>query len=254
MVNQSLSLWARRGYRVTHTNWASRLPPWLSRWTGYRATPPPPVSQYIVWIWSFIGAFGGIAVLQALFTYSRFFTDRDVPTIVASFGASAVLIYGAIDSPLAQPRALFGGHFLGALIGTSITKLFLRMGLEDYLDAYQWLAGSLSCATAIVAMQMTKTVHPPAGATALLAAVSVEVRDLGWYYLGISMLSASLVWTVALLTNNVQRRWPVFWIAPGPPPGPILPVTVEPKQIESSNASFTTPTNESGTTIEGARR
>ncbi|KAL0569209.1 hypothetical protein V5O48_012755, partial [Marasmius crinis-equi] len=209
------------------------------------------------WIWSFIGTFGGISVQEAVFTYSHYFTKKEVPSIVASFGATAVLIYGAIDSPLAQPRALFGGHFIGALVGVSITKLFLRMGLVDYLDAYQWLAGSLSTATALVLMQMTKTVHPPAGATALLAAVNEEVRELGWYFLGLAMLSASLAFAIAILVNNIQRRWPVWWIAPGPPPGPILPVTAEPKRIEpqSSNASFVTATDESGTTVnvEGRR-
>ncbi|KAK1219884.1 hypothetical protein PQX77_017364 [Marasmius sp. AFHP31] len=276
MVNQLKTL-AQRAYRVTHTNWLGGLPPWLSRWAGYRATPPPAPPQYIVWIWSWIGAFGGMAVLQAVFGYADYFTERAVPppSIVASFGASAVLCYGALESPLGQPRALLGGHFLGSLIGVSITKLFLRMGTDDYLDAYQWLAGSLSCATAIVAMQMTKTVHPPAGisrifafiektdflhswvtgATALLAAVSAEVRNLGWYYMGVVMLSATLVWGVALLNNNMQRRWPVYWVAPGPPPGPILPVTAEPKRVESSNASTAaTPTNTSATTIEGTGR
>ncbi|KAJ8079687.1 hypothetical protein PM082_016508 [Marasmius tenuissimus] len=256
MANQLKTL-TQRAYRVTHTNWLGGLPPWLSRWAGYRATPPPPPPQYIVWIWSWIGAFGGMAVLQAVFGYADYFTERAVPppSIVASFGASAVLCYGALESPLGQPRALLGGHFLGSLIGVSITKLFLRMGIDDYLDAYQWLAGSLSCATAIVVMQMTKTVHPPAGATALLAAVSAEVRNLGWYYMGVVMLSATLVWAVALLNNNMQRRWPVYWVAPGPPPGPILPVTAEPKRVESSNASSAaTPTNTSATSIDRAGR
>ena len=95
-------------------------------------------------------------------------------------GASAVLVYGAIESPLAQPRALLGGHFIASLIGVCITKLFSLLHDEQRFDELRWLAGSLSTATAIVAMQITETTHPPAGASALLAAVSPEITELGW--------------------------------------------------------------------------
>ena len=94
-------------------------------------------------------------------------------------GASAVLVYGAIESPLAQPRALIGGHLIASLIGVCITKLFALLP-EQKFDELRWLAGSLSTATAIVVMQITETTHPPAGASALLAAVSPEVTELGW--------------------------------------------------------------------------
>ncbi|KAJ3994490.1 hypothetical protein F5050DRAFT_1773890 [Lentinula boryana] len=66
-------------------------------------------------------------------------------------------------------------------------------------------------------MQMTTTTHPPAGATALLAAVSPEVYVMGWYYLPVVFLSSTLVLISALLVNNVQRRYPVFWFTPTPP-------------------------------------
>ena len=91
-----------------------------------------------------------------------------------------MLVYGAIESPLAQPRALLGGHFIAALIGVSITKLFALLHNEQKFDELRWLAGSLSTATAIVAMQITETTHPPAGASALLAAVNPEITELGW--------------------------------------------------------------------------
>lgn len=125
-------------------------------------------------------------------------------------GASAVLIYGSIDSPLAQPRALIGGHFIGAVVGVSISKLFQFLPPERYADL-QWLAGSLSVSLSIVAMQFTKTVHPPAGATALFAAVNQQVIDLSWYLIPVVLLSSTLALVVALLVNNIQRRYPVFW-------------------------------------------
>lgn len=60
-------------------------------------------------------------------------------------------------------------------------------------------------------MQLTKTVHPPAGATALLAAVNQQVIDLSWYLIPVILLSVTLALIVALFVNNIQRRYPVFW-------------------------------------------
>ncbi|EGN93074.1 hypothetical protein SERLA73DRAFT_146259 [Serpula lacrymans var. lacrymans S7.3] len=197
-----------------HHHRLARWPSWASRWLGYRSSPPPVHSKYIVWMWTLIGAFCGISVIQAVFSNANYFLERGVPSIVASYGASAVLIYGVIEAPLAQPRALVGGHFIGALVGVCITKLFRLLPTEARYQQLQWLAGSLSCATATVAMQMTSTVHPPAGATALLAAVNQETLELGWYYLPVVLLSSALALAVALLVNNIQRRYPVFWIEP----------------------------------------
>ncbi|CAM0141761.1 unnamed protein product [Umbelopsis sp. WA50703] len=75
----------------------------------------------------------------------------------------------------------------------------------------RWLAGSLSVATALVFMQYTRTVHPPAGGTALIAATQ---NAIGWLYIGIVALSAALMITVALIVNNIERRWPIFWWTP----------------------------------------
>ncbi|MCJ1443262.1 MAG: hypothetical protein MMC23_003760 [Stictis urceolatum] len=195
----------------------SRLPLWASRWLGYRATPPPKLPPYLIWIWAFIGAFAGLSVLQSIFTYSSYFTSRHVPGLIASYGASAVLVYHTLDSPLAQPRALLGGHFISALTGVCITKLFGLLPSQARFESVKWLAASLSSATAIVLMAVTETTHPPAGATALLPAVDEGVRELGWYLLPVVLLSSSMILATGLVVNNLQRRWPVFWWKPGTP-------------------------------------
>lgn len=213
-----------------------RIPPWASRWLGYRASPPAPLSPYLVYFWSFIAAFCGLSVLQAIFNYSDYFKSRHVPGIIASYvrpilrvafglsdlslcpqGASAVLVYGAPQAPLAQPRAVLGGHFLSALIGICITKLFSLMPSDAKFESLRWLAASLSTSIAIVVMQVTDTTHPPAGATALLPAVDADIWNLSWYYLPVVLLSSVMVLAVALLINNIQRAYPVYWIAPTPP-------------------------------------
>ena len=127
-----------------------------------------------------------------------------------------MLIYAAIDSPLAQPRTLIGGHFIGALLGICISKLSRLLPPGHYIEL-QWLAASLSISLAIVVMQLTKTVHPPVGATALLATTDPQFIDLSWYLLPIVLLSSSLALIVALLVNNIQQRYPLFWFTAGAP-------------------------------------
>ena len=68
--------------------------------------------------WAWLGAAIGIGITILLST--EFFEPRDSILLLGSFGASAVLVYGAIRSPLAQPRNLIGGHVLSALIGVAV--------------------------------------------------------------------------------------------------------------------------------------
>lgn len=133
--------------------------------------------------------------------------DTDQVMIIGSFGASAVLIYGAVRSPLAQPRNLVGGHVLSAIIDVSVYKL-----LPDQL----WIASALSVSTAIFAMHATKTLHPPGGATALIAIIgSPKIHDLGYFYVILPVgLGALIMLFVALIINNITkyRRYPEFWV------------------------------------------
>ena len=126
-------------------------------------------------------------------------------------GAAAILEYNTIASPLAQPRNSIVGHFLAALVGISITKLF---SLNSNFEELRWLAGALACGLASALMTVTNTVYPPAGATALLAAVDPQVEHLGWYLLPLVCLSAVLTLFVSLLINNIQRQYPIYWWTP----------------------------------------
>ena len=98
----------------------------------------------------------------------------NLPLLIGSFGATAVLLYGAPQSPLAQPRNVIGGHVVSALIGV--------MGFQ-MLGAYGLLAPSLAVSTAIVVMRLTGTLHPPGGATALMAVIGGDgIHQLGYWY------------------------------------------------------------------------
>lgn len=61
---------------------------------------------------------------------------------------------------------------------------------------------------------MTNTVHPPGGATALLAIIDQPVLAMGWKFVPLILLGTVLMFLVALLVNNIQRMFPVFWWTP----------------------------------------
>jgi CBS-domain-containing membrane protein len=168
-----------------------------------RTKSPPRVGLSVV-LWSWLGAFLGILSVASL--HEAFATDIDVVMIIGSFGASAVLIYGAIHSPLAQPRNLVGGHVVSAFVGVLCWQLF---------DGYVWIAAALAVATAIAVMQLTKTLHPPGGATALIAVIGGEqIHGLGYLYPLFPVgVGAMVMLVVALLVNNLSktRRYPDFW-------------------------------------------
>ena len=120
------------------------------------------------------------------------------------------MLFGAIEAPFAQPRAIFFGHTISSIIGVAITKLFLHLP-EDSFNSNLWLAGALCCATASTVMAITKTIHPPSGGTALIAATQADIRAMGWYYVPVVMLSSALMIAVGLITNNIQRQYPMYW-------------------------------------------
>jgi len=78
-----------------------------------------------------------------------------------------------------------------------------------------WVASSVAVATAIAVMHATKTLHPPGGATSLIAVIGSEkIHNLGYLYAIIPAgLGAIIMLIVALLVNNIpkSRRYPEFW-------------------------------------------
>lgn len=169
------------------------------------------VSKYVIYretlidhkehFWAFIGAFVGIGIIA--YIQSHVFSASDNLFLIGSFGASSVLVFGVIQSPLAQPRNLIGGHVISALTGVTIYQL-----LPDVM----WITAPLAVAQSIVLMQVTKTLHPPGGATALIAVIgSDKVKGLGYMFVLTPVLSGCLILlATALVFNNMtsNRRYP----------------------------------------------
>ncbi|HEX9151256.1 MAG TPA: HPP family protein [Flavobacterium sp.] len=151
--------------------------------------------------WAFLGSFIGIGFIA--YMQSKSLLHSDVVYLIGSFGASSVLVYGIIQSPLAQPRNLVGGHLVSAIVGVTVAKF-----IPDIL----WLTAPLAVSLSIVLMQVTKTLHPPGGATALIAVIgSPKIKILGYWYVLYPVLSGVLILLiVALIFNNMtsNRSYP----------------------------------------------
>ncbi len=158
-------------------------------------------------LWSTLGAFLSIYLLSY---FSQFFSPQDGFLLLGSFGASAVLIYGAPDVAFSQPRNLLGGHILSAFISVFLVK-FLGNSLEIELLC------ALSVSLSVLTMHFTLTMHPPGGATALIYVIgSEEIRSLEWLYLINPIAAGALIMLfVALIINNLssnaKRHYPLYW-------------------------------------------
>lgn len=175
----------------------------FSKMRGDSQSPPRVSLSEVCWSW--IGSFLGI--ISVAFLHYRFIGENGIMLLIGSFGASAVLIYGAVRSPLAQPRNVLGGHVISAIIGVTAYQ---------WLGIYPWLAPAVAVSSAIAVMHLTRTLHPPGGATALIAVIGGEgVHKLGYLYAFIpAALGAAIMLLIALIVNNIpkNRKYPEFWI------------------------------------------
>ncbi len=144
--------------------------------------------------WSVAGASAGIAI--ALYLVA----DGNSPFLLASLGGSTVFLFALTETEAAQPRALFGGHLGGALIGI--------MAFQMFGDAL-WVS-VFAVVLTMVFMVVTKTIHPPAGANPLFmvhnhAGILVLLKPV---FLGVGLL-----FLAAFLWSRVRpgRAYPVSW-------------------------------------------
>ena len=133
-----------------------------------------------------------------------------LPFIVAPMGASAVLLFAAPASPLAQPWSLLVGNVVSTAIGVTAGRLF-----DDAT-----LAAAVAVAVAIPGMMALRCVHPPGGACALFAAVGTSaVAEQGYAFAvwPVGVNTVVLLGVAALVNNLTGRPYPHM---PPPPPPP----------------------------------
>jgi len=181
---------------------------YFKRW-GHKRDAKPVVSANVV-IWSWIGSFLGIALLCYIHYEICLKYTENLIFIVGSFGAQAVLLFAAPKAPLAQPWNAVMGNAVSAFAGICAWHLVGDGGI-------MWLAGALAVSFAIVFMHWTNSLHPPGGATALIAVMEMKrVHELSFLYILFPAVFASMAHVaVALVVNNLSadklRSYPMTW-------------------------------------------
>lgn len=187
-----------------------------------------------------ISAGGG---LLALFLLMRCETEllgaSGAALVVASMGASAVLLYAVPHGALSQPWAVIAGHLVSALAGVTAAKLISDPAL----------AAAIAVGGAILGMHYLRAIHPPGGASALTAVVGgQQVHDLGYaFVLTPVLINAVIMVALAIVINwaFAWRRYPVA-LRPHQPAGR----TPTPEARELTHADFTAALARIGTFVD----
>ena len=148
------------------------------------------------------GAGGLAAIFSTLWVSMQYLDPLGAGLMVASMGASAVLLFAVPHGALSQPWQLVGGHLVSALIGVSCAR---------YMPSHL-IAAPLAVGAAITAMYYLRCLHPPGGASALSAVIGgASVHQLGYQYvLTPVMLNVAVMLLIALVWNSLfpWRRYP----------------------------------------------
>ena len=157
-------------------------------------TADPPVNRRVL-LRAWLGAAVTLGIALALVA------GAGSPLLLASLGGSCVILFGNPDGAMAQPRSLFGGHLVGAVVGL----VFLHL-LGD-----GWWVMAAAMASALVIMLVTDTIHSPAGADPLIAIAD----HAGWSFLWNPVaLGVAVLFIGALIANNLggARPYPRRWL------------------------------------------
>lgn len=118
--------------------------------------------------------------------------------VIASMGASAVLLFAVPHGALSQPWAVAGGHIISGVIGITCFKLF----------GNTFVIAGLAVGVAIGAMYYLRCIHPPGGATALTVVIGGPViTDLGYQYLLVPVAVNLVVILLLSVVYNALFTW-----------------------------------------------
>ncbi len=187
----------------------------------------------VSWREKTVSMFGGlVSILFLTFVTERVLSLSGTTAVIASMGASAVLLFAVPHGQLSQPWPVLAGHVLSALIGVTCAKFI--SGPE--------LAAAFAVCLSIGLMHHFKCIHPPGGATALTAVLGGNaIHELGYrFVLYPVLLNCVIMIGVAVLFNVFfgWRRYPASLVPKESPPTPAAPTHDEIVQALRSIDSF----------------
>ncbi len=177
----------------------------LSRWEIFRSfigieVLPRNYSEKV------LATVGAIVSIMAVFAISSSFMGDDAALlIVASMGATSMLLFSLPHAAVSQPWPVFAGQIISALIG-----VFVNRHIADPL-----LAAPLAVGLCTLIMFLARCLHPPGAATALTAVFATDgIRAMGYgFALAPVALNVTTLLVIAFLFNApfAWRRYPSGW-------------------------------------------
>lgn len=177
---------------------SKKAPGW---WRGMLGIELSPVSHRE----RLVSALGACLALLLVYGVTRtLLGPAHAPLLAASMGATAVLLFAVPHGALSQPWPVLGGNTLSAAIGVSCAML-----IPDEL-----IAAGVAVGLAVAAMHYLRCIHPPGGATALLAVIGGDqVHALGFGFVLTPILVNVVVILVTAIAFNAVfpwRRYPAY--------------------------------------------
>jgi CBS domain-containing membrane protein len=168
---------------------------WIKRYSFYLGGDQPPV-PWLERVRSAFGAFIGLTLVFVVAQYLKELTGIN-EWLIASLGASALLVFALPQSPMAQPWAVIAGNTLSALVGITI----------NHVVTEQIIALPLAAALSILGMFILRCLHPPAAAVALIAALG-NVLHYRYAFFPVMVDSALLIVAGAIYSNLTGKSYP----------------------------------------------
>jgi len=168
---------------------------WIKRYSFYLGGDQPAVS----WAERLRACGGALVGLLLVLSFAKFLGELSGidEWLLASLGASALLVFALPASPMAQPWAVIAGNTLSGLVGISVTIV-----IQNPLFAMP-MAASL----AILGMFILRCLHPPAAAVALIAVLG-NVMHYRYAFFPVMIDSILLVIVGAIYSNMTGKPYP----------------------------------------------
>ncbi len=182
--------------------------PTLRHWLGIELVEVSPLEKAV----AALG--GGLSMLILVLTASWVLPEEGAACVIASMGASAVLLFAVPHGSLSQPWPVVAGHLISAVIGVTCARHVSQ----------PHLAAACAVGLSIVVMQQLRCIHPPGGATAFTAVMGGQaVHELGYQFVLMPVLANALLMVLLAVAINFAFRWrryPAVLSRPRVPPPP----------------------------------
>ena len=167
----------------------------MQRCSFYLGGDQPSVS----WAERFRACGGALIGLLLVLSFAKFLGELSGidEWLIASLGASALLVFALPGSPMAQPWAVIAGNTLSAIVGISVTIV-----IQNPL-----LAMPIAASLAILGMFVLRCLHPPAAAVALIAVLG-NVMHYRYAFFPVMIDSILLVIAGAIYSNLTGKSYP----------------------------------------------